>query len=409
MVVGCGRVGSAVALRLAADGWDVSVIDERSETFQRLGEGFPGTTVEGHALDIATLLAAGIERADAVVVATNGDNTNVVCAQIAHEALRRRLRGRAHPRPGPRGALRRARHADGLPDHGRDRHPLRERALANGGDLMYILIAGGGKVGRTLTHELLKMRHEVTLIEQSATRYRLLEEELEHVVQHGDATELMVLERCGIQRAELVVAVTGDDEDNIVVCQVAREHYGVERVIARVNDPRNHDLFDLLGIAPSVCATTSIMRLIEHELPDHELVPLLELRREGLEVVEVQLGDDVGAAPRVRDRAARGRAPDRGAARRRLRHRRPRDDRAPGRPGARDRAHRSRGRAAPRPTDVEPSEPVARADVSASATPSASRQAAKPSPSGSSTTASRRRSRPRKASVTADASRGPCP
>ena len=102
----------------------------------------------------------------------------------------------------------------------------------------------------------------------------------------------MVLERCGIERAELVVAVTGDDEDNIVVCQVARERYGVERVIARVNDPRNHALFDLLGIAPSVCATTSIMRLIEHELPDHELVPLLELRREGLEVVEVQLGDD---------------------------------------------------------------------------------------------------------------------
>jgi trk system potassium uptake protein TrkA len=103
----------------------------------------------------------------------------------------------------------------------------------------------------------------------------------------------MVLERCGIERAELVVAVTGDDEDNIVVCQVARERYGVERVIARVNDPRNHELFDLLGIAPSVCATTSIMRLIEHELPDHELVPLLELRREGIEVVEVQLGDDI--------------------------------------------------------------------------------------------------------------------
>ena len=158
---------------------------------------------------------------------------------------------------------------------------------------MYILIAGGGKVGRNLAHELLKMRHEVTVIEQRADRYRLLEEELEHVAQHGDATELMVLERCGIERAELVVAVTGDDEDNIVVCQVARERYGVERVIARVNDPRNHELFDLLGIAPSVCATTSIMRLIEHELPDHELVPLLELRREGLEVVEVQLGDDI--------------------------------------------------------------------------------------------------------------------
>ena len=85
VVVGCGRVGSAVSLRLAAGGWEVAVIDERAETFQRLGEGFQGITVEGHALDIATLLAAGIERAEAMVVATNGDNTNVVCAQIAQK------------------------------------------------------------------------------------------------------------------------------------------------------------------------------------------------------------------------------------------------------------------------------------------------------------------------------------
>jgi trk system potassium uptake protein TrkA len=85
VVVGCGRVGSAVAVRLAAGGWDVAVIDERAETFQRLGEGFTGLTIEGHALDIATLVSAGIERADAMVVATNGDNTNVVCAQIAQK------------------------------------------------------------------------------------------------------------------------------------------------------------------------------------------------------------------------------------------------------------------------------------------------------------------------------------
>jgi trk system potassium uptake protein TrkA len=85
VVIGCGRVGSAVAVRLAAGGWDVAVIDERSETFQRLGDGFSGRTIEGHALDNATLLAAGIDRADAVVVATNGDNTNVVCAQIAQK------------------------------------------------------------------------------------------------------------------------------------------------------------------------------------------------------------------------------------------------------------------------------------------------------------------------------------
>ena len=164
---------------------------------------------------------------------------------------------------------------------------------------MYILIAGGGKVGRNLTKDLLAMNHEVTLIEQRPDRYHDLEEEFEHVVQHGDATELHVLERCGVRRAGLVVAVTGDDEDNVIVCQVARDGYGVERTVARVNDPRNQEAFDILGIAPTVCATTSIMALIEHELPNHELVKLLSLRREQLEITEIQLQDDSPSAGRL--------------------------------------------------------------------------------------------------------------
>ncbi|MDX6570753.1 MAG: trk/ktr system potassium uptake protein [Gaiellales bacterium] len=164
---------------------------------------------------------------------------------------------------------------------------------------MYILIAGGGKVGRNLTKDLLAMGHEVTVVERRADRYHSLEEEFEHVVQHGDATELHVLERCGVRRAGLVVAVTGDDEDNIIVCQVARDGYGVERTVARVNDPRNQEAFDLLGISPTVCATTSIMALIEHELPNHELVKLLSLRREQLEITEIQLQDDSPSAGRL--------------------------------------------------------------------------------------------------------------
>jgi trk system potassium uptake protein TrkA len=87
-----------------------------------------------------------------------------------------------------------------------------------------------------------------------------------------------------------VIAVTGDDEDNIVIGQVARERYGVPKVIARVNDPRNQKHFDLLGITPTVSATASIMALVEHEVPEHDLVQLLELRNENLEIVEVQIG-----------------------------------------------------------------------------------------------------------------------
>jgi trk system potassium uptake protein len=151
---------------------------------------------------------------------------------------------------------------------------------------MYILIAGGGKVGANLTSTLLKMGHEVTLLDNDRHRYAILEELFEHVARFGDATELFVLERAGVERADLVVAVTGDDEDNLVVCQVAREKYGVPKVVARVNDPRNQPHFDMLGITLTVSATATILALIEHELPEHELVTLLDLRRENLEIVE---------------------------------------------------------------------------------------------------------------------------
>jgi trk system potassium uptake protein TrkA len=164
---------------------------------------------------------------------------------------------------------------------------------------MYILIAGGGKVGSNLTGTLLKMGHEVTLLEGDRGRYSILEERFEHVVRYGDATELYVLERAGVERADLVVAVTGDDEDNIIVCQVAAEKYGVPKVIARVNDPRNQPHFDMMGINLTVSATATILALIEHELPQHELVTLIDLRRENLEIVEFAIDSASPAAGRV--------------------------------------------------------------------------------------------------------------
>jgi trk/ktr system potassium uptake protein len=158
---------------------------------------------------------------------------------------------------------------------------------------MYILIAGGGKVGANLTRSVLDLGHEVTLIEQRRERFETLEEEFEHRVQVGDATELFVLERAGIARPpDLVVAVTGDDEDNMIICQIARDKYGVGKVIARVNDPRNQEHFDLLGVTPTVSATSIILAMIEHEVPAHGLIHLLQLRKENLEIVEVQLDND---------------------------------------------------------------------------------------------------------------------
>src|ERR1700682_5401645 len=104
---------------------------------------------------------------------------------------------------------------------------------------MNAIIVGAGKVGRNLARELIAKGQEVTLIESSRPRYLSIEEEFEHAAQYGDATELWVLERSGIQRADLVIAVTGDDEDKILVCQVAKEKYGVQRIVARVHNPRH--------------------------------------------------------------------------------------------------------------------------------------------------------------------------
>jgi trk system potassium uptake protein len=136
------------------------------------------------------------------------------------------------------------------------------------------------------------------VIEQDRRRYLTVEQELEHAVQYGDATELWVLERAGIQRADLVVAVTGDDEDNLLICQVAKEKYLCDRIIARVNNPRNLQHFKLLDILPAVSATDLILRLIEHEVPKYGLVHLLDLEEEQLEIIEMEVTDDAPAAGR---------------------------------------------------------------------------------------------------------------
>lgn len=155
---------------------------------------------------------------------------------------------------------------------------------------MYIVISGGGKVGASVARTLLASGHEITLIEQDRARFERLEAELGAAVLNGDATEIHVLERAGIGRPpELVVAATGDDEDNIVVAQIAKEGYRVPKVVARVNDPRNQQHFDLLGIKQTVCATSAILGMVEHEVPAHGLVTLLELRAEGLSVAEVEV------------------------------------------------------------------------------------------------------------------------
>lgn len=153
---------------------------------------------------------------------------------------------------------------------------------------MYIVIGGGGQVGYYLAKGLIEQGHEVLLLEKDGKRAERLAEELgETSIVHGDACEARVLAEAGTSRANLVIAVTGDDEDNLVICQVAKARFHVPTTIARVNNPRNEALFRRLGIDVIVSPTQSILHMIEAQLPHHTLVPLMTLTRAGLGLVEL--------------------------------------------------------------------------------------------------------------------------
>jgi len=152
---------------------------------------------------------------------------------------------------------------------------------------MYVIVAGGGKVGFYLAQELLQANNEVLVIERDQSRVSAIAEELGDGVVYGDGCEATVLDAAGVSRADLVAAVTGDDEDNLVICEISRQR-GVARTIARINNPKNELLFKKRGIETTISATTAVLAQIEQELPTHEMIPLLQLHS-GLDLFEVRL------------------------------------------------------------------------------------------------------------------------
>ena len=161
---------------------------------------------------------------------------------------------------------------------------------------MYAIIAGGGKVGFFLARELIEQGHEVLIIENMAERAEFIANELGNVVLRGNADEASTLAEAGAERADVVVAVTGDDEDNLVVCQVAKKRFGTQRTVARINDPRNEGIFRMLGVDATVSATQLMLSVLAQEIPHANLVPLLRLRNTDVEVVEAVVGSESEAA-----------------------------------------------------------------------------------------------------------------
>jgi trk system potassium uptake protein TrkA len=157
---------------------------------------------------------------------------------------------------------------------------------------MFIIVAGAGKVGYHLARALVA-DHEVLVIELDSNRVDFVAEELgAEVIMQGDACDAATMERAGMERADLVVAVTGDDEDNLTFCQIAKARFSVPRAVARINNPQNESLFRRLGIDSTVSATNLILGHIEQELPWRGLIPLMTLRGRGLEIVEIRVPRD---------------------------------------------------------------------------------------------------------------------
>ncbi len=159
---------------------------------------------------------------------------------------------------------------------------------------MYIIIIGGGRVGYYLSKALLEEGHEILIIEKNPAFCEIINDELGSICFRGDGCETSTLEKVGTRRADIFIAVTGDDEDNLIACQVAKHKFNVPRTIARIRNPRNELLFKKLGIDVTISSTNVILEQIAEEVPTHPLVHLHEIRDKGLEIVDVRI--PVGAS-----------------------------------------------------------------------------------------------------------------
>ena len=164
---------------------------------------------------------------------------------------------------------------------------------------MYIIVIGAGKVGFQLARALLKSDHEVFIVERSTSKCEDIMEELGSLVIVGNGCEEGVLREAGTSRADVLIAVTGNDEDNLVACQIAKHRFEVPRTISLINNPSNESLFLDLGIDVCVSSTDIILSHIEEELPAHSLVHFMAIKGSNREVVGIRIPPDAAAVGQV--------------------------------------------------------------------------------------------------------------
>jgi trk system potassium uptake protein len=162
---------------------------------------------------------------------------------------------------------------------------------------MKVVIVGAGKVGTFIASDLHTNGHEVTVMELDYNLAQRLNSDVEYRVQYGDACEVNNLQKAGVAEADVMVAATGDDKDNLVVSLLAKTEFAVPRVVARVNHPKNHWLFtEAWGVDVSVSTPQLLTGVVEEAVTVGSLVRLLQLEHGDANLVEVTLADDSPAA-----------------------------------------------------------------------------------------------------------------
>lgn len=161
---------------------------------------------------------------------------------------------------------------------------------------MFILVVGGGKIGYYLVQSLVNAKHEVAVVEKSASKAEHISDDFGTVAITGDGCDARILEQAGANRADVIVADTGDDEDNLIICQVAKLRFHVPHTVARVNNPKNESIFRKLGIDATVSSTDLVLSVIEQEVAHRGIMPIIAFRKNGMEIVETILSSKSPAA-----------------------------------------------------------------------------------------------------------------
>ena len=321
--IGYGRLGTQVVRVLDTQKHKVVVIDKERSALERRDRDLHARFLFGNAIDEDLLREAGAEHADALFALTRDENTNLMAAQVArivfnipriiavvYDPAREETYRAAGIETLPitvAGAEYLVRRLEEMPEHKVSLKEAWERAQGHGvtapvptpppgarppDQPFYVVVLGGGRVGYFLTKALRANNIEVTIIEASQKIFDLVTRQVDCPVILGDGSATAIQEQAGVSRANVFVAVTNHDHDNLIACQIAKQRFGVPKTIARVKNPRNEMVMQRLGVDVTVSSTAILTDIIQSELPTSRMRTVLNLRTGGLELMEYHLDSD---------------------------------------------------------------------------------------------------------------------